>query len=104
VTREEFTGFPMENDKSREFTTVPNEFFELLPELTDAETRVLLCVIRQTYGWHKMSDYLSISQLMEKTGLSRQGVVKAIKSLEVDRLIEVRREGRINRINVRYRA
>jgi len=36
-------------------TIVPDDVFDVLaPELTEAELRVLLYVIRKTFGWKKM--------------------------------------------------
>lgn len=55
-------------------TQVPNALIALMPVMSEAELRVTLAIVRKTYGWHKREDKLSYSQLMELTGLSRQGV------------------------------
>jgi len=44
----------------------------------EAELKVTLVIARQTIGWQKEKDKLSVTQLMEKTGLSRQGVLNGI--------------------------
>ncbi|UYN89922.1 MAG: replication protein [Anaerolineales bacterium] len=45
-----------------------------MADMGEAELKVVLAVTRKTIGWHKTRDRLSFSQLMELTGLSRQGV------------------------------
>jgi hypothetical protein len=60
------------------FTQVPNELFELIPVMKEAELKVVLFAVRKTFGWHKSSDHISISQFAVGTGLSRQGVVNAL--------------------------
>ena len=47
------------------FLQVPNVVIdELLPDLTGAELKCYLVVIRKTKGWNKESDNISISQFM----------------------------------------
>ena len=63
------------------YTQTPNAFLdEHLPDMGHAECKVVLAVIRQTFGWHKRKDRLSISQLMDLTGLSNRGVIDGIQS------------------------
>ena len=61
-------------------TQAPNSFFDdslgkikSLPEL-----KVILAIIRKTFGWHKRQDKISLSQLEELTGLKRQSVQRGI--------------------------
>ena len=62
------------------YTQTPNAFLdEHLSEMGCAETKVVLAVIRQTFGWHQEKDQLSISQLMEMTGLSNRAVIDATR-------------------------
>lgn len=67
-------GFALPN-----YTQTPNALFDLMPQMNNQELRVTLAIIRKTKGWHKQEDELSISQLMELTGLSRQGVVNGTR-------------------------
>lgn len=61
---------------------VPNVFFdELMAGLSNSSLRVLLAVVRFTYGFNKYSDRISLGQLQKATGMSRPGVVKGIKGL-----------------------
>ena len=93
---EKFDGFrPRRNLKN--YTQIPNEFFEMISELDGAELKILLIIFRQTYGWvkeiingepvYKTKDYISISQFEEKTGLSRNWIIKKLKQLRNKGLI-----------------
>ena len=75
-------------------TPVPDEVFDILMEqLSHAELRVLLYIIRRTFGFKKDKDDISLSQMVNGiktkqgkvldggTGLARSGVAKAIKGL-----------------------
>ena len=84
-----FPGFSKPN-----YTQVPDELFdELLPRLSEAELKVLLYVVRRTFGFKKDADTISLKQMVEGiktkdgrqvdngTGLSRPGVTKGVKGL-----------------------
>lgn len=63
------------------FTQIPNLLLEEhIKLMTEAEMRVALAIARKTFGWHKRQDRLSLSQLMELTGMSRQGVINGIEA------------------------
>lgn len=49
--------------------------------LTGSEWAVIMVVIDKTYGFGKLSDQISLTQFQKATGISRQGIMKAIKSL-----------------------
>ena len=63
-------------------TQTPNAFFdEMLAEIdTMSELKVTLVIIRQTFGWHKDADFVSLTQLEEMTGMERQQVVAGCKA------------------------
>ena len=64
------------------YTQSPNVFFdEIFKELKEGELRVILVIIRQTFGWHKPADKISFSQLSEKTGMERKSVCRSLNSL-----------------------
>jgi len=70
------------------YTQVPNIFLdEWLPKLTPVETKVLFVIMRKTFGWHKIRDQISLSQLEKSTGSLRQAILKATKSLQEKNLI-----------------
>ena len=81
-------------------TTVPNIVFDRhLKDLGYAELKVLLVIIRQTYGWkdkltesYKRWDWISQRFFVRKTGLSARAVSTAISKLVYRGLILVRNE------------
>ena len=66
------------------------------------EGQLLWAILRKTYGWHKKSDSISISQLVEMTGKSRRMVIYALQNLEAKKMIVIERKrgrGNINEVN-----
>lgn len=64
---------------------VPNAIIDdLMSILSGAEFKCYMLVVRQTTGWNKQEDAVSISQMMEKCNLSNKGVINAC-----DRLVEL---------------
>ncbi len=60
----------------------PNDLVDhWMPHLKEGELKVLLVIIRKTLGWHKIRDKISISQLMQFTGMSRPSVIDSSDSL-----------------------
>ena len=90
-----FKGYTSPN-----YTPVPDELFdEQLPDLNGSELKVLLYIIRRTFGFKKESDNISLNQLLHGittregivldrgTGLSKKTLLEAIKSLIEKNLI-----------------
>src|SRR5215212_9813986 len=86
------------------YTPVPDELFdEQLPDLSGAELKVLLYVIRRTFGFKRESDNISLSQMLNGlrtrdgrvldrgVGLSKKTLLQAIKSLEEQNIILTQR-------------
>jgi len=103
-------------------TFVPDDVFDVLaPRLSEAELRVLLYVVRRTFGFGKHADAISLKQLTEGitardgrvldhgTGMSRKGVIGGIKGLlgkgiiNVHRRLDDRGENQINVYTLRFR-
>lgn len=91
----QFSGFSFPN-----YTSVPDQLFdELMPRLSGAELKVLLYIIRRTFGFKRSSDDISLSQMVrgikkkngeildQGTGLSKASVARALKSLEQKKII-----------------
>lgn len=78
-----FTGI-----KNPDCTQVPDMYFDLMPCLTGAGFKVLMYIIRRTFGFKKNSANISISQIAEGTGLSKQQVINTIKVLENSKIIK----------------
>jgi len=81
----------------KQTTQVPNIFFDqLLPTLTEAEIKLLLVIIRQTYGWidqrtgkRKQRDRISRKQFVTKTGLCKRVISIALQSLVTKGLVSI---------------
>jgi hypothetical protein len=81
----------------KQTTQVPNIFFDqLLPTLTEAEIKLLLVIIRQTYGWidprtgkRKQRDRISRKQFVVKTGLCKRVISTALQSLVTKGIISI---------------
>lgn len=79
-------------------TPFPNYLLnEVMPTLRDTEWKVLCVIVRQTLGWHdaksggrKSQDWLTRSQLMQKTGRNSEALSQALDSLIQSHLIEVK--------------
>jgi hypothetical protein len=91
---------PRRGFRSPNYTQVPDELFdEYLADLSGAQLKVLLYIIRRTFGFKRDSDAISLSQICNGittregkvldrgTGLSRRIVVSALQSLTVLGLI-----------------
>ena len=105
--RRNFQGFQRPN-----YTMVPDELFdELLSDLSGSELKVLLYIIRRTFGFKKDSDNISLSQMMHgiKTrdgrvldrgvGLTKKTVLGALRSLEDSNIIISQRRQSVERGN-----
>ncbi|MBK8298751.1 MAG: hypothetical protein IPK91_16035 [Saprospiraceae bacterium] len=76
---------------------MPNILFDKhLPNLTGAEVKILLIIIRQTIGWidkstgnRKTRDRITQSQFRDKTGLAPRIISKTLKMLSEKDLIAI---------------
>lgn len=62
---------------------VPNALFELLPAMSEAELKVTLYLVRQTYGWFREwseTGYSTMDKICEATGLSDNSARTGIKA------------------------
>ncbi|CAN5722080.1 hypothetical protein BH23CHL2_BH23CHL2_19820 [soil metagenome] len=87
--------FYYEGFSSPNGTIVPDDVFDILaPQLKEAELRVLLYIIRRTFGFKKDSDNISLNQMVEGittkdgrvldlgTGMGKPAVLRGVKGLE----------------------
>ena len=84
-------------------TQVPNVLLDVvMRQISDAALRVLLAVVRKTYGFQKKCDAVSLTQLQKLTGMSRKAVVDGIKKLGSLLIINKRggREGNVYELNL----
>jgi len=84
-------------------TIVPDDVFDvLMPQLTDPELRVLLYIIRRTFGFKRNEDNISLKQMVEGirtrdgrvldrgTGISKASVARGLKGLTEKGIIAVK--------------
>lgn len=65
------------------FTAIPKWFFPLVPELSEAELRIMMVVWNQTTGWQADANIFAYTFLQQHTGMtSRTAIYKGLKSLE----------------------
>jgi len=85
------------------YTQTPNDLFDhWLPHLSEGELKVLLVIMRKTFGWHKKRDRISISQLAKITGMKEETVINASKSLQGKGIINRVVIGEIGRQSTYY--
>src|SRR5438876_1002616 len=95
-----FRGFQTPN-----YTIVPDELFdELLPTLSGSELKVLLYIIRRTFGFKKDADSISLSQMLNGittrdgrvldlgAGLSKGSLIEALSRLREREIILTERQ------------
>ena len=71
------------------YTPIANKILEDLCKinLTAYQARVIWCIFRKTYGYHKKEDWISVSQIVEFTGLKQSHVSRTKKELLLRGLI-----------------
>lgn len=108
----------MANDKPGKFlgvtspntTQVPDQYLdELLPLLSGGELKVLLYITRRTFGFKKLSDNISLSQMLSGirtrdgrqldvgVGLSKKTLLQAIRGLRERNIILTERRRSVER-------
>jgi hypothetical protein len=93
-----------------QYTQVPDALFDvLLPYLSEAELRVLLYLIRRTFGFKKAGDAVSLGQIVEGitradgtrqdwgAGVSKHGALLGLKGLTEKGIIAAERRQSVDR-------
>jgi len=76
-------------------TDIANEILDALwkVNLSSYEWRVMLYILRKTYGWHKKADKIALSKFSKDIGINRFHVHRTIKKLVSKNLITVTQTG-----------
>lgn len=70
------------------YTQIPNVIFDYWMEiLSPGSFKILMCMCRKIFGWHKTSDTISKNQLIKVTGMSKNSVQTGIEELEKHGLV-----------------
>lgn len=72
----------MSGFESPNYTQTPNDFFAMIPDMTEAELRVTLVMIRRTFGFHRNDFKMGIRKLATAAGLSPQGARDGAEAAE----------------------
>ena len=75
------------------YTRISNEMLEAIcsADLSKAQYKALLYIIRKTIGWNKDADCISVKRMAEETGQQRRTMLKAVNDLERMNVISVSR-------------
>lgn len=92
-------------DKKSEYTRVPHEILEALfsaqNHFTPMQYKILLYIVRKTYGWNKYSEYISLAGMAKAIGHTRERVTLAVSDLEKMGVLSVdRRRGQAADISI----
>jgi len=73
------------------YTQVPNDFFEMAADMGEAELKVILYIIRETFGYHRETCEVSIRRLALGAGLTPRnaynGAEKAIERGLIEKIV-----------------
>jgi len=85
-------------NSNKGYTYIPNKLIEKLMKinLSPYQYRVLFCVLRKTFGWHKNEDKISLTQFEKIINIDKRHINKAIKNLEKIKILKVCRKDHIN--------
>jgi phage replication O-like protein O len=87
---------PQREDGNRQINTeILLQIIKL--ELTAAEMKIIFAIIHKTWGFNKKSDTISVSQLMEITGLVKRTVNYCLKDLKSSKIIHFQPSKRVHR-------
>ncbi|HBQ59415.1 MAG TPA: hypothetical protein DD671_07270 [Balneolaceae bacterium] len=83
------------------FTAYPNYSIDKIMPVIDGNTfKVLTVIVRKTIGFHKKHDKIALSQFEGLTGLSRNTIIKSLKILCDNQIIEKNDKGIINKYRI----
>ncbi len=78
------------------YTRIANDLLDAFVayRLSGEEMKVLLFIMRKTYGYKKTNDYIALSQFVDATDMKKSNVVRAIKKL-VDKNIVIKKDNKL---------
>jgi len=71
------------------WTPLPHWLFQMMRDLTEAQLRLLLCIVRHTFGWHREEVALSIPLIAAQMGMHESSVRRARVELEEKGVLSV---------------
>ena len=74
------------------YSAIPNYFIDnFVSTISASECVIMLCILRKTIGFQKLEDQISLSQLVEMSGISKRTCMGCLKSLEEQQFIFIKR-------------
>jgi len=96
--------------REEKFTKFDNKVLDALIEyrIPGQEMKCLLFIIRKTWGYHKITDNISLSQFQKATGMDKSSISKALDRLKLKKVIIVgkntNKKGKDYRINKKFQT
>lgn len=75
------------------YTKVPNALIEAIPSMKGSEVAVCMAVCRQTLGYQRLWDKISITRFVKLTGMSNRSIIDAIEKAVADGWMIRKRDG-----------
>lgn len=88
------------NKKSLSFSEIYSDGFLAIPrhflknyrnKLSPSEFVLMICIFEKTLGFQKLEDQISLSQLVELSGITKKTCINCLKSLEEQNFIFINR-------------
>lgn len=81
---------------------IANELWEaiVLFDFSKRQYKVLMCILRKTYGFNKKEDKISFSQIANMTGLNRRHAISTIQELVAMKVIKTSDQNSTSYINL----
>ena len=88
--------------EEKEFTKMDNKILEQLIKtpLSGQEFRIILLILRKTWGWHKEEDYIALSQIQKELNICKTRASQIINRLQLMKIVTVTEN--INGLTKRY--
>lgn len=72
-----------------QYTRIPQAYFDILPQLSGADAKILLVVFRCTLGWNKNTAIISLSVMAKQTGVTTRQITESIKRIRLMGIVTV---------------
>ena len=93
----------MANPQPDKYTKVSNELLEAIVrhKFYPQEAQVFWCILRLTYGFHKTSDTIALSQMEKMTGVDSRQISRVIGRLSsAKRIVVWRQKGKPSKYSI----
>lgn len=83
------------------YTRIPQSFFDILPQLSGADAKIMVVIYRFTVGWNRDYAILSLSVMAKHTGVTTRQITESLKHLRELNLITTELTTKGSRITLR---